>query len=861
MASDGLDNKPTFLSNMTAGPDARRLALAVVLASALVFAVLIPYARVHLRPIPPFVLVYESVLTICDLITATLLFGQYHILRRRSLLVLASGYLLTASTATLHALSFPGLFAPNGWVGGGGQTTPWLYVVWHGGFPCAVLIYAWLRGIEGAASGRIASDDEDASRRASVMAVGGCIAVVAALCGAALTVSTALHDALPVLYSARGNAPGLFYVIAVVLAIDVVALITLWRRGRPHSVLDLWVMVVLCAWICDISLSSWLNSARFDLGYYAGRIYGLLAAAFVLIVLLLENSRLYGKLARSYVRERDKVTEARRLGEALERMNQLLAEKNRALEDANLRKSEFLANMSHELRTPLNAIIGFSEVLKDGLVGELPVDQNEYVTDIFNSGKHLLSLINDILDLSKVEAGQMTLDLESTPIGDLLERALGIVKDKAQKHRIVLQSIIEPALGTIEIDARKAKQIAYNLLSNAVKFTPDGGHVTLRAQRVARAAVEDWQTTAAAGMRLPLPQGDAAEFLEIAVEDSGIGIAPEDAQRLFRPFVQIDSSLGRRYAGTGLGLALVLKLAVLHGGTVALESESGVGSRFTVWLPWHDTPEQDTVAVSAAQLSAPADRTRLVLLIDDNPHAAELITLQLEAESLTVVRALSAEEALGLMSDLRPMVIILDIFLPGMDGWAFLERIKQAPSPWWNVPVVIASICDDAPRGIALGAAEVLQKPITREQLTATLRRVRSLPSENRDTSVLIIDDDARMVDLLAVYIAQSGYHPLRAYGGREGLTLARSAHPDLVILDILMPDIDGLMVAESLRQDVETAAIPIVIVTSKSLSSSELAELNRCSDAVIEKHCLDRSRFVAEIKQVLGKRFGGQAR
>ncbi len=858
MASDGLDDKPTFLSNLTAGPDARHLAVAVVCLSALVFAVLIPHASTPLQPIPPFVLVYESVLTICDLITAVLLFGQFHILRRRSLLVLASGYLLTASMATLHALSFPGLFAPNGWIGGGSQTTAWLYVAWHGGFPCAVLIYAWLRGIEGSGSGRIAGDDEAVSRRASMMALGACIAVVAVLCGMVVTVTTVLHKALPILYTEHGNAPGLFKTLAVILVIDVLALIALWRRGRPHSVLDLWVMVVLCVWICDISLSAWLNSARFDLGYYAGRIYGLLAAAFVLIVLLLENGKLYSKLARSYVREQDKVIEARNLSVALERMNQLLGEQNRALEDANLRKSEFLANMSHELRTPLNAIIGFSEVLKDGLVGELPAEQKEYVSDIFNSGKHLLSLINDILDLSKVEAGQMTLDLEHTPIAELLERALSIVKDKALQHRIALNSDIDPALGTLELDTRKAKQIVYNLLSNAVKFTPDGGRVTLRARRVARTVVAQWRTDAAAGMRLPLPPGDAAEFLEIAVEDTGIGIAPQDAQRLFKPFVQIDSSLGRRYTGTGLGLALVLKLAVLHGGTVALESETGVGSRFTVWLPWHDAMPAAGNAALAVQLAA-SERARLVLLIEDNVHAAELITVQLEAESLNVVRAASAEEALALMNDLRPAVIILDIFLPGMDGWTFLERIKQAPSPWSNVPVVIASICDDTPRGIALGASEVLQKPVSREQMAATMRRVRSLPGENQNTSVLIIDDDAKVVDLLAAYATESGYRPLRAYGGREGLALARSAHPDLVILDFLMPEVNGLMVAEALRDDARTASIPIVIVTSKSLSGAELADLNRCSDAVVEKYGFDRSRFVAEIGQVLGKRFGGQ--
>jgi len=864
MASGELDEKPTFLSNLTAGPGAWRWAIAVVLASALVFTMLMPYASVHVRPVPSFILVYESVLSICDLITAALLFGQYQILRRRSLLVLASAYLLTAAMATLHALSFPGLFTPDGWLGSGPQTTPWLYVFWHGGFPAAVLLYAWMRGREERNGGEEAaqfSNDGDGSRRGSLSAVIWCVVAVAALCVSAVIVTTVWHSALPTLNYPTGYAPGLFKAISVVLAVDVLALIALWRRGRPHSVLDLWVMVVLCVWFCDVSLSAWLDSARFDLGYYSGRLYGLLGACFVLLTLLLENGRLYGKLARSYVREHQKVIEAQRLGDALEQLNRLLAEQNRALEDANLRKSEFLANMSHELRTPLNAIIGFSEVLKDGLVGAMRPEQNEYVTDIFNSGKHLLSLINDILDLSKVEAGQMTLDLERTQIAELLEHSLGIVKERAQQHRIALHSAIDPTLGAIDLDPRRAKQIVYNLLSNAVKFTRDGGTVTLRARRVTRAAVVHWHTTAAASVQLPLADNDAEAFLEIVVEDTGIGIAPEDAQRLFRPFVQLDASLGRRFEGTGLGLALVMKLAALHGGTVALESEPGVGSRFSVWLPWRGAEVGAGAVATAAQISAASARGRLVLLIEDNPHAAELIIVQLEAESLTVVRAASAEEALGLMPELRPAVIILDILLPGMDGWTFLERIKQAPSPWWNVPVVIASISDDIPRGIALGAAEVLQKPISRDQLAATLRRVRSLSGSTRDTCVLIIDDDAKTVDLLALYATESGYRPLRAYGGREGLAVARSTHPDLVILDFLMPDIDGLMVAESLRQDASTASIPIVMITSQVLSSTDLAKLNRCSDAVIEKHRFDRTRFIAEVRQALGKRRGGQAR
>jgi len=247
-------------------------------------------------------------------------------------------------------------------------------------------------------------------------------------------------------------------------------------------------------------------------------------------------------------------------------------------EEANRIKSEFLANMSHELRTPLNAIIGFSEVLKDGLMGELAPPQREFVTDIFTSGRHLLALINDILDLSKVEAGKMELDLEGTDVATLLSNSLSVIKEKAAAHGIVLHQEVADALPPICVDPRKTKQIIYNLLSNAVKFTAAQGSVTLRARRASRGEVENWSAGQCKHMHLPLPANGFSDFLEPAVEDTGIGISPEDAPRLFQPFCQLDSSLARRFEGTGLGLAMVMKMAQLHGGTVAVASEPGKGS-------------------------------------------------------------------------------------------------------------------------------------------------------------------------------------------------------------------------------------------------------------------------------------------
>jgi PAS domain S-box-containing protein len=268
----------------------------------------------------------------------------------------------------------------------------------------------------------------------------------------------------------------------------------------------------------------------------------------------------------------------------LKRFEHTLRQKNAELQDASRMKSEFLANMSHELRTPLNAIIGFSEVLQDGLMGPMTEQQRGFIGNIFSSGKHLLSLINDILDLSKVEAGKMTLDLEPVELTSLLASSLAILREKAATRRVGLTMDAPDDLGSTQADARKVKQIVYNLLSNAVKFSADGGHVTLRVARVPRSDVGKMLGDRA-GRYLPLAPSAFEEFLELRVTDGGIGVAPEALELLFRPFSQIDGGLARKFEGTGLGLAMVKLLAELHDGAVSVESAVGKGSSFTVWLP------------------------------------------------------------------------------------------------------------------------------------------------------------------------------------------------------------------------------------------------------------------------------------
>lgn len=829
---------PAFLATLPPGRGQRRLALAVFLLSLLFFVAAMPFAKVQLAQVWAFIPVYQSALVVNDLITATLLFGQFRILRSRALLVLAAGYLFTACMAIAHGLSFPGLFAPGGLLGAGPQSTAWLYMVWHGGFPLFVIAYALLKNKPPLTS----------ERGGTTGAVAATLAAVLALALAATLLATAGQDLLPGIMAGNRYTPTMILVVSSVWGCSLLALIVLWRC-RPRSVLDLWLLVVIAAWLFDIALSAVVNGGRFDLGFYAGRIFGLLAASFVLVVLLLENSALYTWLAESHAREVGKSGELRRLGRDLEAANAMLAEKNSQLQEASLRKSEFLANMSHELRTPLNAIIGFSEVLKDGLLGDMSAQQREYVTDIFTSGRHLLTLINDILDLSKVEAGKMVLDLEHLEVGAILDSSLSIVREKAVAHRIGLVKDIPANLGPVLLDARKTRQIVYNLLSNAVKFTPDGGQVVLRARRVARQAVENWSSGCANSMCLPLPASDFAAFLEISVDDDGIGIKPEDSPRLFQPFSQLDASLARRFEGTGLGLAMVMSMAQLHGGTVAVASNPGQGSRFTVWLPWREA----TSARTAPPAPAPAERGGgLALVVEDNDAAAELARLQLEAEGLEVIRVGSAEAAFELLPTRHPQLIVLDILLPGMDGWDFLARIKQPDSPWTAVPVVICSIVADARKGFSLGAAQVLQKPVSRDEFTSALQHLGFRPQARNGLKIMIVDDDPKAVELLAAYLAETGCRVLRSYGGRDGIEMAHRERPDLMVLDLIMPEVSGFDVVDALKNCPATAAIPIVVVTVKEILPADRALLNGYVSAILGKADFNQASFISEVRRAL---------
>jgi PAS domain S-box-containing protein len=541
----------------------------------------------------------------------------------------------------------------------------------------------------------------------------------------------------------------------------------------------------------------------------------------------------------------------------LKRFEQTLQQKNVELEAASRMKSEFLANMSHELRTPLNAIIGFSEVLRDGLMGELTEQQRGFIGDIFSSGKHLLSLINDILDLSKVEAGKMMLDLEPVQISSLFANSLSIVREKAATRRIRLKMVAPDALGSIQADARKVKQIVYNLLSNAVKFTVEGGHVTLHASRVPRTEVGRL-SGAWRGRSFAIAESAFEEFLKISVTDSGIGISPQSMEQLFKPFSQIDSGLARKFEGTGLGLAMVKLLAELHGGGVAVESAVGEGACFTVWLPLRGHEEvglSEAVKPPAAPRSSAPPGARVALVVEDDYKSAELIRLQLEAEGFVVLHAASAEAGLALAVRQPVSLITLDIMLPHMDGWEFLTRIKQLPD-LQRIPVVIISIVADRQKGFALGAAAVMQKPISRQELYESLVELGLFPlPQGRTLKVLVVDDDPKAVELIALRIMGMASTILRAYGGLEAIDAAKHELPDLIVLDLMMPDVNGFDVVEALRAYPDTARIPILVVTAKQITAEDHVKLSRSVTTIMEKAEFDGDRFLAEVRRATSSR------
>jgi PAS domain S-box-containing protein len=491
-----------------------------------------------------------------------------------------------------------------------------------------------------------------------------------------------------------------------------------------------------------------------------------------------------------------------------------------AAEAANRAKSSFLASMSHELRTPLNAIIGFSELLENHTFGDLNERQQRYVTNVLTSGRHLLQLINDILDLSKVEAGHMELALSELDVGAALRDARNIVGTLAEKKRLHLEVEVEGSIPALTADQSKFKQILYNLLSNAIKFTPEGGRVRVTARRAVN------------------PGGaKGGEWIEVAVADTGIGIRPEDQERIFGTFEQVDSAYGREQQGTGLGLALSRQFVELHGGRIWVESEIGKGSVFRFLLPLTRQPASPKPVVAPAD----GDGTQslasgpLVLVVEDDGPTGNRLSHQLMQEGYRVARAASGEQALARAREMRPDVITLDILLPDEDGLKFLAQSKALPETR-DIPVIIVSITDSRELGLNLGAVDWLVKPAKRDDFLAAVRRAIVGAGVSRVPTVLVVDDEPPTVELLTDMLSSQGFRVLSAHDGRKGILLARTHRPDLIVLDLVMPGLTGFDVVRELRDHPETREIPILIFSVKDLSPEEGERLRGSVQAIVAK-------------------------
>jgi signal transduction histidine kinase/CheY-like chemotaxis protein len=686
------DQQRVFLSILPAQPSEHRVALGVVLASMAISLVAAPLAKVQLPRIDAFIPIYESALILTDLITATLLFGQFSILRSRGMLLLACGYLFTALMVIAHMLSFPGLFAEHGLLSAGPQTTAWLYMFWHGGFPLLVMGYA----LQPTAGDKIKLPTRFAM-------IGGGLAVAGVVC-AIVALTTAGQALLPPIMDGSHYTPAMMTVISAVWLTSLAALGTLWRR-KPHSVLNLWLMVVLSAWLCDMALAVVLNAGRFDLGFYAGRIFGFAATSFVLVVLLLETRALYARLAQSLETERTILQNAnealeQRVAERSRQLEAEIAEREKAQETLReAQKLEAIGRMAggiaHDFNNLLTVIQGNAEILQDSPLSEADMHGIKAIDRAAERGARLVRQILAFSRRQPLKTDVVDLHQGAEELSEMLGRAV--------RGDVRLIVSLEDGVWPVECDVAELEIALMNLCVNARDAMPKGGLVRVEGRNCTLAPNDDRST------------GLSGDFVALSVTDTGAGISAENVKKVFEPFFTT-KDVGK---GTGLGLSQVYGFAQQAGGGATIDSKLGEGTAVTLYLPR---------AKSAASADIQSDQRALVrttgavLLVEDDDDVADLAKAMLKLIGYRADHARDGGTALALLlSGQKFDVVFSDIIMPG--GMSGLDLARKVRQHFPRLPILLSSGYARATGEVYREGFNIIAKPYSADSLAEALRR------------------------------------------------------------------------------------------------------------------------------------------
>ena len=788
--------------------------LAALALSVVFFLAVAPFARMPLRPIPAFIPTYEMVLVTVDLVTAVLLLGQVWHSDSRAFLILAAGYLLGSIMALLHMLTYPGVFSAGGLLGATPQTAPWIYLAWHACFPLLVMGYAYCKDRE-----TVPSEADQPMSVAGPLA--GILGGIALLC---LAVFLAV-PVLPPLLEGGKYLPAFYSGAGAAWIITALAMAMLWRR-RSQAAIDLWLVAVLCAWLFDIALSALLDSGRFDAGYYAGRIYGLVASSFVLLMLLGDTSRMQRRLAALHRHERRNAAE--------------LAKARIEADQANRAKANFLAAMSHEIRTPMNGVVGMLEVLQQSSLRGSQIEMVELIRDSANS---LLVIIEDILDFSKIEQAPISVE-------DVADKVCLVLGGLAAKKGVVLTLFTAPSIPAwLGGDALRLKQVLINLVNNAVKFSSG-------QERQGKVAL----SVDLRGVR------DGLAEIEFRVTDNGIGMSEGVMAGLFKPFTQADASTTRRFGGTGLGLSISHDLAKMMGGSIEVRSQVGVGSTFTLRLRMPLQPEQPSpvpdeeasvaglrcLLVGGEDSQAEGLATYLahegagVIQVGDLDAAADFIRGAPAGQLICIVDHGAVDPPLEMANALAGANSRLDL------GFLLIGRGRVRQTVLHHDGCVLA---DGAPltrtglrRAVALAAGRLqpdeggrsgasdAPRPPTREEACQSGRLI--LVAEDNETNQQVILWQFGLLGLAGEVVGN----------GVEALEKWRSGDYALLLTDLHMPGMDGYELTAAIRaEEAGSKRIPIVALTANALRS----EAERCRAAGMDDY-LSKPAPLADLKMMI---------